>query len=51
MPPNSREQWKRGKQRSEYARTTQSYETQGKIDVFLHEGLIDDRDCRSWVLR
>jgi len=24
------------------ARTTQSYETQGKIDVFLHEGLIDD---------
>lgn len=26
----------------EYTRTTQSYETQGKIDVFLHEGLIDD---------
>jgi uncharacterized Zn finger protein len=26
----------------EYARTTQVYEIQGKIDVFLHEGLIDD---------
>ncbi|HLG60300.1 MAG TPA: hypothetical protein VKY19_00075 [Ktedonosporobacter sp.] len=26
----------------EYARTVQGYETQGKVDVFLHEGLIDD---------
>ncbi|HET8847109.1 MAG TPA: hypothetical protein VFN35_36955, partial [Ktedonobacteraceae bacterium] len=26
----------------EYARTTQTYEIQGKIDVFLHEGLVDD---------
>lgn len=26
----------------EYARTTQGYETQGKVDVFLYEGLIDD---------
>ena len=26
----------------EYARTSQNYETQGKIDVFLHEDLIDD---------
>jgi uncharacterized Zn finger protein len=25
-----------------YARTAQTYETQGKVDVFLHEGLIDD---------
>jgi uncharacterized Zn finger protein len=26
----------------EYARTTHTYEIQGKVDVFLHEGLIDD---------
>jgi uncharacterized Zn finger protein len=26
----------------DYARTAQTYETQGKVDVFLHEGLIDD---------
>jgi len=25
-----------------YVRTAQTYETQGKVDVFLHEGLIDD---------
>lgn len=25
-----------------YMRTSQTYETQGKVDVFLHEGLIDD---------
>jgi uncharacterized Zn finger protein len=37
------EQWETRKTALlEYARTTQSYETQGKIDVFLHEGLIDD---------
>ncbi len=37
------EQW--GSQKTallEYVRMTQSYEAQGKIDVFLYEGLIDD---------
>jgi uncharacterized Zn finger protein len=37
------EQWETRKTALlEYARTAQTYETQGKVDVFLHEGLIDD---------